>query len=158
MAAFGALTQPHRVRVGAGPAGPPQSLPAGCFSHFDQQGAAEPVLSSSSAAEAARWHRLPDLRSWKNPGPNLGGFGLARLAAHILAEQAPWALGPDATTFFPSMMGESLTPDLQEYQIQGVPLGSSLVRGPTLFKDQDPCPENRLCFGIFKIFLRDFPI
>ena len=36
-------------------------------------------------------------------------------------------------------------PDLQEHQ---------LVRGPTFSKDQVPCLENRLCFGMF-VFLRN---
>lgn len=84
------------------------ALPAGCWSSCGRQGAAEPVLSSSSAAEPASGHR-PAGRAQPETALTLADLGLA-LRAHLLADRAPWPL--TSVTFLPFTMGDAA--DLSE--------------------------------------------
>lgn len=112
-------------------------LPAGCWSSCGRQGAAEPALSSSSAAEPASGHR-PAGCAQPETGLNLAGLGPA-LRAHLFAERAPWLL--TSVTFLPFMMGGA--PDLQEYQIQA-------ARRKKNGCSQVPCTHTRSSFPVGK--------
>lgn len=122
----------------------PRSLSVGCWSGCGRQGAVEPALSSSSsAAEVEPALPVRIYTAW-NPGQNVGSLGLA-LHAHPLSEWDPWLL--TATTFLWSMIGGPGPPRAPERGFS--PCGPQLVKGPTFSKDQDACPKNRFCFGIF---------